>query len=249
MIEVCDLCFAYGEFEVLKGISFTIQKGEVVGVLGPNGAGKTTLLRCLNHVLVPSGEVRIAGENLASLSRQRIAQLVGMVPQHSVPLFPFTIEEFVLMGRYARRSAIFWTDGDRDIARNYIEHVGLGGMEQRRITEISGGQYQRALLARALAQEPYVLLLDEPTLHLDLKARVEFVDLLKSLVGKFSLTVLFVSHNLSLAGRLGMRFIMLLDGRIVKDGAREEVFTPELLEKAYGVCVKVQDEPFAVIPL
>jgi iron complex transport system ATP-binding protein len=246
VVELTEVGFRYpastgGRPFVLSGLSFTIAAGEILGVIGPNSAGKTTLIRLLTRVLAPTdGRVVIEGVALAEWPRWRLAQRVAVVSQDLPPALPFTVEELVLMGRYPHGPRRFFeTRADRAIAREAMAASGVLPLAGQPLGALSGGERQRAVLARALAQRPRLLVLDEPTAHLDLRYQVECVGLLRRLNRDDGLTVVLVSHDLNLAAEVSDRLLLLADGRPVRVGAPAEVLDEALLASVYGCAVAI----------
>lgn len=230
----------FGGRPVLAGVSVEVAPGEVVGVLGRNGAGKTTLLRVAGGTQTPdAGRVMLGAEDAASLSRRARARRVATVPQDVDVSFPFTAGEIVRMGR-APHQGLLGTESreDRERARDALARVGAGALEARRIDRLSGGERQLVVFARALAQDPDVLLLDEPTSHLDLRHRVDVLAIVRALAAE-GRAALVVSHDLGLAARACDRWVVLADGRVVADGPPVEICTPELLRAAFEMDVEV----------
>jgi iron complex transport system ATP-binding protein len=221
---------------ILEGIDFEVSPGEVVGLVGRNGVGKTTLLRLANGTLAASGgRVLLGGESVASLARRRIARGVALVPQDLHVPFPFRVGELVLMGR-APHQPLVGLESDRDvaIAMEALERLGIGHLADRSISTLSGGEGQLVLFARALVQDPRVLLLDEPTAFLDLKHRVDVLQEVRSFA-RSGRAVLVVSHDLSLAARSCDRIVLLEPGCVAAVGRPAEVFTQENLRRAFGI--------------
>jgi iron complex transport system ATP-binding protein len=236
-----DLRFDYGRGPVLRGVGLAVAPGEIVGVIGPNGSGKTTLVRLLAGVLRPAGgRVTLAGRPLDALSRRDVARRLAVVPQDSAVEFPFTALEVVLMGRAPHLPPLaFPRARDLDVARRAMGALDVGALEGRALAELSGGERQRVLLARALAQEPAVLLLDEPTTHLDLRHQTGIYDTVRERVRRDGMAVLSVLHDLNLAALYCDRLLLLAGGRIAAGGTPGEVLVAPLLEAAYGVPVHV----------
>ncbi|NJF25263.1 ABC transporter ATP-binding protein [Thermococcus sp. Bubb.Bath] len=227
MMEV-QVSFAYGDRRVLDNVRFEARRGELLAIIGPNGAGKSTLLKCIAGVLKPEGKVLVDGIDVTSMKPMERARFVSYVPQSSLPEFNFTIEEFVEMGTY-------FTRGD---TKEALKRVGMWDRRKESILELSGGEYQLVLIARALAQGGKVLLLDEPTSHLDVNHALRVMELLKSLKGEK--IVVAVLHDLNLALRYADRVLILANGKTVWEGMREEL-TPIVLEKVYGVKMEFVD--------
>ena len=227
---------AYGPRLVLHECSFALASGEVVAIVGPNGAGKSTLLRVLAGLLRPTaGRVLLDGEDLAALSRSKVARRIAVVPQIFDTLFPFTVREVVALGRTARLGA-FGRGSAIDMAAvdRAIGELELEALAARRIDRLSGGERQRAVLAMALAQETAVLLLDEPTVHLDPGHQLATLELLRELGQRRQLAVCAVLHDLNLASTFASRIVALADGRIVRDGTPLDVLDAELVRTVFG---------------
>jgi len=240
-LEAERVGFAYGRRAVLDGVTLDVSPGELVGVIGPNGAGKTTLVRVLAGVLAPStGVVRLAGRPLRSYRRREVARRLAVVPQDAHVQFPFTALEIVLMGRAAHLPRLgFPRPRDLAIARASMQRLEVGHVEDRSLDHVSGGERQRVLLARALAQEPDVLLLDEPTTHLDLRHQAGIHDVLRELVRTRGTAIVSVLHDLNLAAMYCDRLVLLAEGRVARVGSPAEVLTAEALSGAYRTSVYV----------
>jgi len=239
-LEAHHLRFHYSEAAVVDDVSFSLARGEMLGILGPNGSGKSTLLRLLSGVLAPaSGEVRAHGRPLTSYSRRQLGQAIAVVPQDTVIEFPFSVTEVVLMGRSPHLGG-FAFEGDRDVevAHQAMRRTGVLDLAHRSIHELSGGERQRVILARALAQEASIMLLDEPGAFLDIRHTVEIYDLLQDLQreGRSIITVL---HDLNLAALYCDRVALLKEGRLFRLGTPAEVITYEALTKVYETEVYV----------
>lgn len=252
MIRVEGLTFAYRGLPVLRELSFAVRAGEVLGVLGPNGCGKSTLLRLLRGALPPAaGQVLLNDRPAHRLPRRQVARLVAVVPQATAPTFPYLAREVVAMGRYARApglSGVGSRAGQAAVERALALTDTLN-LAPRPITELSGGELQRVVLARALAQEPALLLLDEATSQLDLDHRLEVADLLMRLNQEEGLTIVQVSHDLDLAAETSKRLLLLsAEGRVQALGAPEEVLTRENLRAVYRVDVRVEANPYTGRP-
>jgi len=235
-LKIKNISFSYDSIEALKRVSFETEEGRILGIVGPNGSGKTTLLKCINKVLKPEeGVVFLDDINLAILNQKEIAQKIGVVPQLSFRL-PFTVFDTVLMGRfpYIKRLSREKKE-DFDIVDECLNLCGISHLAERLITEISGGEYQKVIIARALAQRPEVFLLDEPTLHLDINHQIELLELLKFLAQKKNLIVIMVSHDLNLSARYSDKILILKEGKIYQAGLPEEVITHQCIKEVYGI--------------
>jgi iron complex transport system ATP-binding protein len=236
MLAARDLHFSYPDRPVLDGVSLALSPGEVLAVLGPNGAGKSTLLRCLAGVLQPQGSVELDGRPLPSVPPGERARLLAFVPQHVPPRLPMTVFEAVLLGR---RPYLSWRPraSDLEAAWEALSLMGLEELAQREFSEISGGQRQKAALARALAQQSRLLIMDEPTSSLDLRHQLEVMSLLCTLAEERDVGVVLAMHDLNLAARFASRAILLHGGRIEADGPPGEVLTEDAIREVYGVDV------------
>ncbi|MCU0724269.1 MAG: ABC transporter ATP-binding protein [Planctomycetes bacterium] len=237
--------FAYGDAPVFTDLSFAIHPGEFAAILGPNGSGKTTLLRLATRVVrAAGGRILLGGEPLDGLPRREVARRAAVVPQEETRLFNYSVDEIVLMGRTPWVAGFGFEGGeDRRIARAALEAVEAEHLRGRPLGELSGGERQRVLLARALAQKAPLLLLDEPTAHLDLRHQVAVLRLLDGLRAREGLTVVLISHDVNLAARFAGRLLFLGEGRVVADGPPREVLTPDVLTRVYGAKVAAVDVP------
>ena len=248
-IRTENLTFAYKDKSVLDGVSLSIEGGEMVGILGPNGSGKTTLLRIFSAVLRGRGEVKLNGRNIETYGKRELSRLFAMVPQESQVLFPYTVAEIVLMGRASYHSPLA-LEGRKDleVARASMELTDCLPFSDRYLHELIGGEKQRVITARALAQEPQILLLDEPSAFLDLKHQVQTLDLMRQLNRERQLTIVAALHDLNLAALYFNRLVMLRDGKIYRDGSPGNVITEETINEVYGIPVRVQQDSSAARP-
>ena len=240
MISFDRLTVRYGSAVALDGISCQVADGEWVGLIGPNGAGKTTLLGAIARLLPSAGDVIVCGRSARGLSRRQLARLIAYVPQR--PLLPpdMTVSDYVLLGRTAHIGYLRTeTSADRRVCASVIGRLDLGPMAGRELRAMSGGELQRVVLARALAQEAPVLLLDEPTSALDLGRRMEALELIDEVRRERSLTVLSAIHDLTLAGQFATRLMLLASGQIAASGPASDVLRDELLARHFGPAVQV----------
>jgi iron complex transport system ATP-binding protein len=235
---------------LFDGLSLEIAGGESLGLIGPNGSGKTTLLRLLCGTLkAERGEILLAGRDLGAVPPRERARLLALVPQESRPLFNFSVLEVVLMGRAPHLGLLgLEKEGDFAAARAALRQVDLEGLEDRPLDRLSSGERQRAFIARALAQEPRVILLDEPTAFLDLKHRLQIHEILGRLNRERGLTVVTVSHDLTLAARFGSRLVVLDRGRLAADGPPAAVLTPAIIREVYETEAVVERDPATGAP-
>lgn len=245
ILEVDSLSVQYGDRTVLKQVSFQVQAGEILGVIGPNGAGKTTLIRALSGVLEPSaGQVRVAGQELTAVKPNERARRVAVVPQARNLPPAFTGWELVLLGRTPHLNWLGQVSAsDEQCVRQALERTQALSLADRRVGELSGGEQQRLLLARAMAQNAPLMLLDEPTAHLDLHHQVSLLDLVRRLAHEENLGVVAALHDLNLVSRYADRVALLVDGELRALGSPSEVLRADLLEPAYQLPLQVIHNP------
>jgi iron complex transport system ATP-binding protein len=236
---------ASGDAFSLGPFALEVYGGEFLSVIGPNGSGKTTLLRLLGGLAVPArGTVHLEGADLRAMNVRQRAQRIAVVRQDAPLVFPVTVEEFVLQGRYAYRDRFgFDKEDDRRTARSAMEATQICSLAQRRMDEISGGERQRVVLARALAQQPRVLLLDEPTANLDLSYQVELLRMIRRLATDRGLGVVAVMHDVNLASEFSDYILLIRAGKLCRYGTPHEVLTAGVLEDVYGVPIRVDWNP------
>ncbi|MGL6077025.1 MAG: ABC transporter ATP-binding protein [Fimbriiglobus sp.] len=242
MIQARGLNAQFPGREVLTGLDLDIPSGHVTAILGPNGAGKSTLLRCLAglHPLA-AGEVLCEGANLLNLSRRERAKRVSYLAQVAVPDWPFTVREYVELGRIPHLR--WWQSlAPYDLAP-VLNSLGLNGFESRLVQQLSGGEWQRVRLAQAMVQEPRVLLLDEPTTHLDPRYQIELLEYLRHLAHERHLAIAVTLHDLNLVGPWADRAVLMSAGRILAVGEVADVLTTPMLEQAYGLRLPVAPHP------
>ncbi|MGB6162324.1 MAG: ABC transporter ATP-binding protein [Pseudonocardiaceae bacterium] len=244
MISASEVSFDYDGSLVLTGAGLVAKPGEMLGLIGPNGSGKTTMLRLLYAALRPAtGTVSLDDTPVASLSISDISRRIGVVAQESPSEIPLTVAEMVLLGRSPHRSAFEnYHSEDHRIAAAALTRVGARHLADRNYGQLSGGEKQRVLIARTLAQQTDHLLLDEPTNHLDIRYQHEVLNLVRSI----GVTTVVVLHDLNLAARYCDQLVLLDRGEVVRAGRPEDVLTPEILEPVYGVTVRRLSEPSCV---
>ena len=236
-ISAKDIHLSYGAREILKGVDIHSENGEFVGLIGPNGSGKSTLLKCIYRILKPNaGQVFLDEEELKAMSIKKSARKMGVVAQHNYYNFEFTVREVVMMGRAPHKKAL-----ERDNAKDYeiveeaLKTVGMEGFAQRSFSTLSGGEQQRVILARALAQQTPCLILDEPTNHLDITHQLQLMRIVKNL----SATVISAIHDLNIAAIFCDRIYALKEGRIIAQGTPREVLTEDFIRQVYQVDAEI----------
>lgn len=242
ILEVDSLAYSYGNGPVFENVSFSLKKGDVMCILGPNGAGKSTLIKCIAGIFKPAaGSVRIMGKDTSSLRAMEIARSIGYVPQQNEVVFPFSVLDFVVMGR-TPHIPLFSSPAikDMEIAREALGTVGIEDLEERTLSSLSGGQRQMVLIARALAQQPALLLLDEPTAHLDFGNQVLVLETVQKLASS-GISVLMNTHMPDHALLIGTTAAALTDGTLVSAGEVTTVVNSEMMSSVYGVKVAVRE--------
>jgi cobalamin transport system ATP-binding protein len=243
MIQVKGLTFGYnGGPPVLEDIDISIRKGEMVGILGPNGSGKSTLLKLISYTLEPrKGGILLDGKEISRMKRKDIAKKMAVVPQESDMGFDFTVREIVSMGRYPHLGRFQFNDTkSADIVNTSMITMGVMEMADKPLSKLSGGEKQRVIIAKALAQEPDILLLDEPTKNLDIRHSLDIMNLVKEMNRDHGLTVIAVLHDLDLAARYCNRIILLKDGKVHSKGMTGEVLDPKTIKEVFEVSVIVE---------
>lgn len=240
-LEVCDIRGGYGARLVIDGVSFRVRSGSVVTLLGPNGSGKSTLLKMLGRILKPrSGGVLLDGKDVFSLDSAALARKMAILPQlHQAP-DEITVEELVTLGRYPHRGWNFVMSArDREVVENVLAMARLQDFRDRPMNSLSGGERQRAWIAMTLAQEPELLLLDEPTTFLDINCQYEIIEIIRKLNRESGLTVVMVLHDLNLAAACSDQLVLLKDRRVHCGGAPAEVLTPEVLREVFRIETRI----------
>jgi len=250
MLKIQNLSASYHGHQVLHNLSLEVKNGEVLALIGPNGAGKSTIIRAASGVIPSTGSVRTNGDDFHALDPMKRAKYIAVVPQ-AISLPPaFTVWETVLMGRTPYLGFMGNASShDEELARQSLTRVHAVNLSDRRVGELSGGEAQRILLARALCQSTPILLLDEPTAHLDLQYQVSLLELIRDLAQKEDLAVLIALHDLNLAARYADRVALLVGGKLNAIGNPRDVLTPEKISNAYCLPINVVEHPFMDAPL
>ena len=238
MLKVDGVEFSYNSTPILKGIKFEVEKGEVAAILGPNGAGKTTLLKCMNGILkLRKGVVIVEGLPVKSLGVHEMAKKIGYVPQNSNGNF-ITVFDAVLLGR---KPYIKWGANEKDLklVEETLKLIGLEGFALKRTNELSGGELQKVMLARALVQKPKILFLDEPTNNLDIKNQLEVMRIISKVTHERSIASIIVMHEINLALRYSDKFIVMKNGMIYAQG--KKIINPQLIKEVYGIEALVEN--------
>lgn len=251
MLEIRALHAGYASHVVLRGVDLRVERGELLAVIGPNGCGKTTLLRVISGVHAPErGDVLVDGEPLSATSANALARRIAVVAQGGALPERFTSFEVVLMGRTPHLRLLQSESArDIDVVRDAMERAGCWDLRARYAEELSGGERQRVVIARALAQQPELMLLDEPTSHLDMAHQVATFRLMRELCSEQHLAVVAVVHDLTLAAMFADRIALLSEGHIVADGTPEDVLSAPAIAQAYGVAVRVLRHPATGRPI
>lgn len=250
MLELKHLTCGYDSKFALQDIDFKVEDKELVGIIGPNGSGKTTLLRAITRILIPrKGAILLDGGDIWQMRFKQLAKSIAVVPQGFGGV-DMSVEDFVLLGRipYLKRFQFLESKNDLDIAERCMGLTDTFKLKSQLMSEISGGERQLTLIARALTQEPRLLLLDEPTAHLDITHQVGILDLIKRLNKELGLTVIIVLHDLNLASEYCQRLILLNQGRIHKIGPPDEVLNYKIIEEVYKTVVVVEKNPISSRP-
>jgi iron complex transport system ATP-binding protein len=249
MIELRDVSVSFGAVDAVRDVSLTVESGEWVALIGPNGAGKTSVLRALCRLVAFRGDIELDGESVLRMSRRELARVIAFVPQTPVTPLELTVAEYVLLGRTPYLAYLGdEARGDRLAAQRALERLELRAFADRALGSLSGGELQRAVLARALAQDAPILLLDEPTTALDLGRQQQALELIDSLRGD-GLTVVSTMHDLTLAGQYADRLLLLDRGAVVAAGAPADVLSSDNLASYYGASVHVIEDERGIFVL
>lgn len=249
-IDVKNLNYDYGDFPALKNLTFSVTTGDFFIIIGPNGSGKTTLMKVMAGLLKSQvDELEILNRPMDHYSRKALAQTIAFVPQMIPVDFPFTVTEIVLMGRSPYLGMLgLEQEKDLRIATQALSFTGVEHLAHRKLDQLSGGEQQRVFVAKAICQEPEIILLDEPTASLDLAHQVRLMDLMEKLKNERGITVVMVSHDVNLAAMYGDRLLLLNKGEMVRLGNPGEVLTFQTLEQVYGCTLLVDESPLGKTP-
>ncbi|MGN8770631.1 ABC transporter ATP-binding protein [Paenibacillus barengoltzii] len=253
MIKVSGVAKAFGRLEVLHGVDWQVGSGELWGLIGPNGSGKTTLLNLISGVEKPdAGEIALSGRPLSSYSRKELSRKVAVLQQDGLPAVAFTVREVVEMGRFAhqdwRGKEIGGAKAGERLIDGIMERLDLKELEHRPLSALSGGQRQRVALGKVMAQQPELVLLDEPTTYLDLRYQMQFMELVAEWQRDAGLTVVSVMHDLNLAALFCSHLLVMSGGQIVAQGAPDGILSPELVETVFGVQAHQVVHPDSDVP-
>jgi iron complex transport system ATP-binding protein len=241
-----DVSYYYrGKIQALADVDFTVKEGDFVSVIGPNGSGKSTLLSVISGILKPSaGTVMLGDKYLHELDRKEIARKIAFVPQNIQVDFPFTCREIVLMGRYPHLSGLgIEKTTDKQVAEKAIEQTGIAHLADRMIYQLSGGERQRVFIAQAIAAEPEILMLDEPVSALDIKYKVQIMDLLQKLNEEKNITIVVILHDLNLAASYSKNILLLKSGKVYKYGSPDETIQAEFIRDVFDIDVNILRNP------
>jgi iron complex transport system ATP-binding protein len=249
-INVNNLNYYYGDFPALKNVTFSVATGDFFIIIGPNGSGKTTLLKVMSGILKSqAGQLEILNRPVNQYSRKALARTIAFVPQMIPVDFPFSVTEIVLMGRSPYLGMLgLEQEKDLGIAKQALNFTGVDHLAHRKLNQLSGGEQQRVFVAKAICQEPEIILLDEPTASLDLAHQIRLMDLMEKLKNERGITVVMVSHDVNLAAMYGNRLLLLNKGEIVQLGPPRDILTFKTLEHVYGCTLLVDESPLGKSP-
>jgi len=249
-IKITNLSHSFGKRNVLRKLSFSVEKGDFFIIIGPNGSGKTTLMKLMARILkLRKGQIEILGLPSSSYTPKALARAVAFVPQRLPIDLPFTVGETVLLGRAPYQGTLgFESEEDQEIAKQAMKFTGVDRLAGARLGQLSGGEQQRVFIARAICQEPEIMLLDEPTASLDLAHQVKVMDLMENLKTEKSITVVMVSHDVNLAAMYSDQVLLIKDGEIVCIGSPSDVLSFPKLEETYGCKLLVDESPHGGFP-
>ena len=240
MLKLTDVSVGYGDFDVVKHVSLTVESGGNLSIIGPNGCGKTTLLKAVANILPFKGDIAIDGKSTRKMKHKEVSCKIALLSQLSGIYFAYSVYDTVMMGRYLHIKDKFLglpSAKDKELVMGALEAMALTKEKDNSITELSGGQLQRVFLARTLVQEPEIILLDEPTNHLDLKYQIELIEYLKQWAKEENRTVIGVLHDINLAMKLSDNIMVMKEGKIRANGKADDVITDSLLQEVYEINV------------
>ena len=249
-IDAAKITYSYGKVPILEEVSFSVAKGDFFIVIGPNGSGKTTLMKLISGLLKhQKGHLKILNRPIRRYARKELARTIAFVPQTISIDFPFTVMEVVLMGRSPHLGMLgLEKEEDLKAAEQALVFTGVDHLANRKVDQLSGGEQQRVFIARAICQEPQIMLLDEPTASLDLAHQSRVMDLMEKLKKEKGVTIVMVSHDVNLAAMYGDRLVLLKQGQIISSGLPADVLTYRMLEEAYGCTLLVDESPIGKFP-
>jgi iron complex transport system ATP-binding protein len=245
ILDISNISLSFRDNFILSNVSLDVSAGEFFVIIGPNGAGKTSLLKVLSGLQkAQKGTVTIKDKNILNYRRRNLSQIMAIVPQHIEVGFPFTVADTVIMGR-SPHLGILGMEGENDfhIAEEAMKFTDVSHLTDRKLFQLSGGELQRVIIARAICQQPEIILLDEPTTALDPAHQLKIMDLMEKFRREHGTTIIMVSHDLNLASMYGDRVLLLKSGRVVKTGDPKSVLNKELLEDSYGCRIQVDESP------
>ncbi|MFC1826955.1 ABC transporter ATP-binding protein [Thermodesulfobacteriota bacterium] len=245
ILDTLKISLTFRDKSILEDVSIEVSTGEFFVIIGPNGAGKTSLLKIISGLQkAQQGSVHIKGKNISGYTRRSLSKILAIVPQHVEVGFPFTVADTVIMGR-TPHLGILGMEGEKDflIAEEAMEFTEVSHLADRKLFQLSGGELQRVIIARAICQQPEIILLDEPTTALDPAHQLKIMDLMERFRRQYNTTIIMVSHDLNLASMYGDRLLLLKEGRVIKTGDPKEVLNKSLLEESYGCQMMVDENP------
>ena len=240
LLRVENLCMDFADHKAVRDVSYTLSKGLLVGLIGPNGCGKSTMMKCISRVHeMTSGRIFVDGQDISSLNPAEVSKLVANVPAEAGQTFGMTVMDMVMLGRYPFVDRLWWeTEEDERIVREALTTFGIDHLRRKKLSMLSSGERQRALVAKAYVQQPKLMLVDEPTSHLDMKYKLDVMEYLRDMA-RSDMTVLVAEHDISLMARYCDMCIIMKAGRIVTIGDPKEVITEELIRTVYEVDSRV----------
>ena len=250
-LEIQNLSLNYGSRSVIKDMNFELLPGELLGLVGPNGCGKTSIIKALSRVFAPTaGKILLNGRELRSIHRNEVARVIGVVPQNPYLPETFTVSEVVILGRNPHLGLFSGENAhDIDIVAQAMDKTGITHLAKRRVGELSGGERQRVTIARVLAQEPQVILLDEPTANLDIAQQLEILGLINGMCREKNIAVLIAIHDLNVAAQYCTRIIMLKNGKVFVEGVPAEVITAENVREVFEAETTIYPHPENNLPI